>query len=714
MEFTQSEKDSFLAKLTEILEANLSDEQFGVSELARVMGMSRSNLHRKVKTNTNITVSQFIREMRLKRSLELLRESSSSISEVAINSGFSSLTYFTKCFKNYYGVPPSKYSKIEETDTFPDKLRNPQGKSGVRRIKAAKVWIIVALMTISSAILLILLLSQTIPNPFIREKTIAVLPYSGIDPDRGDAFLVDGLMNEIRHKLSLVEDLTVASRSSVERYRNTDKTFKVIGKDLDVNYILECKARNTQGRTLIELQLIDVENNKNFWAEPFKREISLDNIFKVQKEVILAVSTDLKAVMLLNEKEQMDRTPIEDLAAYNLFLIGSNYLNINIYSPDRKSSIQAIFKAKQSFEQAIELDSTFSDALASLGSIYINELYWQQFYSDLDKANDYLDLGMVFLNKALLYDKENPEALRGKAAYYDRIGSHEDASGIWKKLSNYGEPSYEYFQNEVMRYHSIGDYYATIESYQKYLLLKPEKSIQPPYLLRTLIDVFRVTGYYELEKLLAEQLLEFTRDSLEYVKNMVSSEILQGDFKAALSYAQETVRLDSTSSYSNWFLGVCYAWLEDINNALHYLVLSEEITKQSGAAVRPRYLSGYIYHVNGYETQSDYHFTGAIKRRQKEIEYATPNAQKYYSHFDLANIYLALGDEKKALEYIKVLDPPGTIDHGIINILINWPGLDNIRTRPEFLKVLEYLDNRYQKQHKRIGKLTEDLELNYL
>jgi len=76
MEFTQSEKDSFLAKLTEITEANLSNEQFGVSELASEMGMSRSNLHRKVKSFTNITVSQFISGIRLKRALELLRESS--------------------------------------------------------------------------------------------------------------------------------------------------------------------------------------------------------------------------------------------------------------------------------------------------------------------------------------------------------------------------------------------------------------------------------------------------------------------------------------------------------------------------------------------------------------------------------------------------------------------------------------------------------------
>jgi AraC-like DNA-binding protein len=66
MEFTQSEKDSFLAKLNEIIEANLSNEHFGVFELAREMGMSRSNLHRKVKTIPNISVNQLIKEIRLK------------------------------------------------------------------------------------------------------------------------------------------------------------------------------------------------------------------------------------------------------------------------------------------------------------------------------------------------------------------------------------------------------------------------------------------------------------------------------------------------------------------------------------------------------------------------------------------------------------------------------------------------------------------------
>jgi tetratricopeptide (TPR) repeat protein len=521
-------------------------------------------------------------------------------------------------------------------------------------------------------------------------------------------------MNEVRHKLSQVEDLIVASRNSVERYRNTDKTINEIGKELNVNYILECRAQSIQGRTFIELQLRDAENNKHLWSEPFKREISLDNILKVQKEATLAVANDLKAVLELNEKEQIERTPTENLAAYNFFLLGKSYMNISVYSPDKESSNQAIFNAKGSFEQAIELDSTFSDALASLGSIYINTLYRQQFHNNLDKANEILDSGMVFLNMALLFDKENQEALRGKAAYYERIGSYEDAAGIWKGLSKYEEPSYEYYQNEAMRFNSIADYYATIESYLKYLQLKPEKRIQPPHLLRTLIYVFRVTGCHKLERQLAKQLLDFNNDSVGYFTNRFSSEIYQQDFNAALKYALDARRLDSTDSYLNLCVAIGYVWLKDFSNALHYLVVSEDLTKQAGATVRPRYISGYIYHMTGYETLADYHLTGAIKRRQKEIVYVTPSAQQYYSHFHLASICMSLGDEEKALEYLTSIDPPRTIDFGYINILNNWPGFDSIRQRPEFLKVLEHLDDRYQKQYRRIGKLMKDLEFDLL
>jgi AraC-like DNA-binding protein len=109
-----------LERLTEITKANLTNSQFGVSELAREMGMSRSNLHLRVKKVAKISVSQFINQVRLKKAMELLRQESLTVSEAAFESGFHSVTYFTKCFSDYYGYPPGKVGNRPETDNTPE------------------------------------------------------------------------------------------------------------------------------------------------------------------------------------------------------------------------------------------------------------------------------------------------------------------------------------------------------------------------------------------------------------------------------------------------------------------------------------------------------------------------------------------------------------------------------------------------------------------
>lgn len=96
----------FIKKLTDIVEANLADEKFGVEDLVREMGISHTNLHRKLKTSSNQTISQFIREIRLKKSKELLLNEDLTVSEISYRVGFGSPTYFNKCFHEYFGYPP--------------------------------------------------------------------------------------------------------------------------------------------------------------------------------------------------------------------------------------------------------------------------------------------------------------------------------------------------------------------------------------------------------------------------------------------------------------------------------------------------------------------------------------------------------------------------------------------------------------------------------
>ena len=89
---------AFIGKLTEIVLANLTNENFTVKKLAMEAGISHANLHRRLKAIRNQDVSQFIREIRLQKSMELLHRNSGTISEIAFIVGFGSSAYFIKCF----------------------------------------------------------------------------------------------------------------------------------------------------------------------------------------------------------------------------------------------------------------------------------------------------------------------------------------------------------------------------------------------------------------------------------------------------------------------------------------------------------------------------------------------------------------------------------------------------------------------------------------
>ncbi len=111
--------NGFLRQLTQVIEEHMADEQFGVSELAREIGMSRSNLLRKVKKTAHISISQFIREVRLKHGMEMLGKEDLNVSEVAFRVGFNSTSYFIKCFREYYGYPPGEVTKAQ-TGVMPE------------------------------------------------------------------------------------------------------------------------------------------------------------------------------------------------------------------------------------------------------------------------------------------------------------------------------------------------------------------------------------------------------------------------------------------------------------------------------------------------------------------------------------------------------------------------------------------------------------------
>ncbi|MDV3307451.1 MAG: helix-turn-helix transcriptional regulator [Cyclobacteriaceae bacterium] len=100
----------FLQKLVALVEHHLSDTDFSVEHLQKELGISRMQLHRKLKALTDKSATEFIRTIRLKIAAEKLQAGQDNVSQIAYQVGFNSLSYFTKCFKEQFGVIPSAYA----------------------------------------------------------------------------------------------------------------------------------------------------------------------------------------------------------------------------------------------------------------------------------------------------------------------------------------------------------------------------------------------------------------------------------------------------------------------------------------------------------------------------------------------------------------------------------------------------------------------------
>ena len=104
-----SSDERFIVQLRQAIDANLDDTDFRINELCREVGMSRSQLHRKLTAVTGKSTSEFVRTHRLQRAAQLFDGGYGNVTEVAYAVGFRNLSYFARCFRELYGRHPSEY-----------------------------------------------------------------------------------------------------------------------------------------------------------------------------------------------------------------------------------------------------------------------------------------------------------------------------------------------------------------------------------------------------------------------------------------------------------------------------------------------------------------------------------------------------------------------------------------------------------------------------
>ena len=102
---------AFLEKIAKIIETRMTDSDFTVDVLAQEVGISRTGLFQKIKAVSGMTPNDLIRIIRLKKAAELLSQNEMQVAEVCFQIGFSSPSYFTKCFQAQFGVGPAEFKR---------------------------------------------------------------------------------------------------------------------------------------------------------------------------------------------------------------------------------------------------------------------------------------------------------------------------------------------------------------------------------------------------------------------------------------------------------------------------------------------------------------------------------------------------------------------------------------------------------------------------
>jgi AraC-like DNA-binding protein len=102
----------FISVARKIIEKNYSNDSFGCPELCEALGMSRSHIHRKLVAELNLSISDYIKQIRLEKAKELLLHTDVPIYEIAYQVGYSDANYFSRSFSKIYGYPPSQCRQI--------------------------------------------------------------------------------------------------------------------------------------------------------------------------------------------------------------------------------------------------------------------------------------------------------------------------------------------------------------------------------------------------------------------------------------------------------------------------------------------------------------------------------------------------------------------------------------------------------------------------
>jgi TolB-like protein/Tfp pilus assembly protein PilF len=261
-----------------------------------------------------------------------------------------------------------------------------QRKPMTGNILIGALWVIVFFLTLYPKI------SGNLRGPSIAEenKSIAVLAFDDLSPNKDQEYLGDGIAEEVLNVLAKIKGLKVIGRTSSFSYKGKNTDLKTIGQELGVTTILEGSVRKDGNQIRITAQLINAKDGSHIWSETYDRE--LKNIFKIQDELSQSIAQKLFSSLNMDEVIDATQKYSGDEKAYELYLLGKHYQR------QREDISETGLQAIKLLKQVVQIDDSFINAYAELAAAYYlmgffgfeveNENIWEQAEYNAKRALD--------------------------------------------------------------------------------------------------------------------------------------------------------------------------------------------------------------------------------------------------------------------------------------------------------------------------------------
>jgi TolB-like protein/Tfp pilus assembly protein PilF len=274
--------------------------------------------------------------------------------------------------------------------------------------------------------------------PLPKIESIAVLPLTNLSGDPQQEYFADGMTEELITSLAKIRKLRVTSRTSVMPYRDSRKSVRKIGEELNVDALLEGSVQRSGDRVRINAQLIRAADDAHVWADSYDRD--LRDVLVLESEVARAIAKQIQAELTPAEQMRLNSPSQVDPESYQLYLRGLHAWN--------QGPGEGAATSQKYFQQAIAIDPKFAQAYAwlafghNLNSEYQLAKAPARRALELDDSLSIAHAALAFavyrgdwdfataereFERALELSPNDPVALHTYALYLDTLGRDDEA-----------------------------------------------------------------------------------------------------------------------------------------------------------------------------------------------------------------------------------------------------------------------------------------------